>query len=36
MNLVAGVDVGGIKKGFHAVITKNGQYHSKFKSTSPT
>jgi predicted nuclease with RNAse H fold len=32
--LVAGIDIGGRRKGFHAVITNKGQYHSRFKSSS--
>lgn len=33
---VAGIDVGGERKGFHAVVSKDGQYHAKFKSQSPS
>ena len=32
---VVGIDVGGIKKGFHAVVNLNGHYHHKFHSTDP-
>ncbi|MFM1956517.1 MAG: hypothetical protein RIR20_1337 [Pseudomonadota bacterium] len=30
-----GIDVGGIKKGFHAVVNHAGQYHDHFQSTNP-
>jgi len=32
-SVVAGIDVGGRKKGFHAVALKHGQYHDRFAST---
>jgi predicted nuclease with RNAse H fold len=32
---VIGIDVGGIKKGFHGVALRNGSYHSKLASTEP-
>jgi predicted nuclease with RNAse H fold len=34
-NTTIGIDVGGIKKGFHAVANRNGQYLEKFHSSSP-
>ena len=30
-----GIDVGGIKKGFHAVANRNGEYISQFHSNNP-
>ena len=33
--IVAGVDVGGTRKGFHAVALRNGAFHGKFRSTDP-
>lgn len=32
---VIGIDVGGIKKGFHAVASHDGRYHQKFHSIDP-
>jgi predicted nuclease with RNAse H fold len=31
--IVAGIDVGGKRKGFHAVALRNGAFHDKFHST---
>lgn len=33
--ITVGIDVGGIKKGFHAVVNHAGQYHGHFQSTNP-
>ncbi len=33
--ITVGIDVGGIKKGFHAVVNHAGQYHDHFQSTNP-
>lgn len=33
--ITVGIDVGGIKKGFHAVVNYAGQYHGHFHSTNP-
>ena len=30
-----GIDVGGVKKGFHAVANRNGLYLDKFHSINP-
>jgi predicted nuclease with RNAse H fold len=30
-----GIDVGGLKKGYHAVVNRHGQYHAQFHSTDP-
>lgn len=34
--IVVGVDVGGSKKGFHAVALQDGQYREKFSTLSAT
>jgi predicted nuclease with RNAse H fold len=34
-NFVVGLDVGGIKKGFHAVAHRNGIFYEKFQSDCP-
>ena len=33
--ITVGIDVGGIKKGFHAVVNYAGQYHGHFHSINP-
>jgi hypothetical protein len=33
--IVAGIDVGGSRKGFHAVALDNDAYHSQFQTTDP-
>jgi predicted nuclease with RNAse H fold len=33
--ITIGIDVGGIKKGFHAIANCNGQYHAQLHSKSP-
>ncbi len=30
-----GIDVGGLKKGYHAVVNSNRRYHAQFHSTDP-
>ena len=30
-----GIDIGGIKKGFHAVVNRDGAYHAHFHSINP-
>jgi predicted nuclease with RNAse H fold len=35
-SIVAGIDVGGTKKGFHAVALRDGQYHAHFNSHHAT
>lgn len=35
-NIVAGIDVGGKRKGFHAVALSDGEYLSHYQSTSAT
>ncbi len=30
-----GIDIGGIKKGFHAVVNRDGHYYAHFHSTNP-
>ena len=35
-SIVVGVDVGGLKKGFHAVALQAGQYREKFSTLIPT
>lgn len=34
-HFVVGIDVGGVKKGFHAVAHRNGIFHQKFQSQCP-
>ena len=34
-SLIVGVDVGGFKKGFHAVALQDGQYREKFSTHLP-
>jgi hypothetical protein len=35
-SIVAGIDVGGSKKGFHAVALQDGRYHAQFNSRDAT
>ena len=35
-SIVVGVDVGGLKKGFHAVALQDGHYREKFSTLLPT
>lgn len=35
LSYAVGIDVGGLKKGYHAVVNRHGQYHAQFHSTDP-
>lgn len=35
INTTVGIDVGGVKKGFHAIANKGGQYFAKLHATDP-